>query len=155
DGKTLAGSVAFQLYDTYGFPLDLTQDILRARGMRVDTEGFDREMDSAKARSRASWVGSGEAATEQLWFELHDKLGGTEFLGYDTDMAEGRITAIVADGKPVDRIEAGTKASLVLNQTPFYGESGGQMGDDGAIFSAHGAEFAVEDTQKRAGDVIA
>ncbi len=154
DRKTLSGSVAFTLYDTYGFPLDLTQDILRARGMRVDTAGFDREMEAAKERSRASWIGSGEAATEQLWFELRDKLGGTEFLGYDTDMAEGRIAAIVADGKQVQRIEAGAKASLVLNQTPFYGESGGQMGDTGAIFSADGAEFAVEDTQKRAGELI-
>ncbi|HKF70362.1 MAG TPA: alanine--tRNA ligase-related protein, partial [Stellaceae bacterium] len=139
---------------TYGFPLDLTQDILRARGMRVDTEGFDREMEAAKERSRASWIGSGEAATEQLWFELRDKLGATEFLGYDTDMAEGRVTAIVVDSKSVDRMEAGTKASLVLNQTPFYGESGGQMGDSGAIFSAEGAEFAVEDTQRRAGELI-
>src|SRR5690348_9125946 len=154
DGKTLSGTVAFTLYDTYGFPLDLTQDILRARGMRVDTEGFDREMEAAKARSRASWVGSGEAATEQLWFELRDKLGATEFLGYDTDVAEGRITAIVVDGKSVERIEAGAKASLVLNQTPFYGESGGQMGDSGAIFSAEGAEFAVEDTQRKASDLV-
>ncbi|HKX08341.1 MAG TPA: alanine--tRNA ligase, partial [Stellaceae bacterium] len=154
DGKTLSGTVAFTLYDTYGFPLDLTQDILRARGMRVDTAGFDREMEAAKARSRASWVGSGEAATEQLWFELRDKLGATEFLGYDTDMAEGRIAAIVVDGKPVERIESGAKATLVLNQTPFYGESGGQMGDSGAIFSAEGGEFAVEDTQRRAGELI-
>src|SRR5262249_18911312 len=126
----------------------------RARGMRVDTAGFDREMEAAKEGSRASWIGSGEAATEQLWFELRDKLGATEFLGYDTDMAEGRITAIVVEGKPASRIEAGAKASLVLNQTPFYGESGGQMGDSGAIFSAEGAEFGVEDTQRRAGELI-
>jgi alanyl-tRNA synthetase len=154
DGKTLSGAVAFSLYDTYGFPLDLTQDILRARGMRVDTAGFEREMEAAKERSRASWIGSGESATEELWFELRDKLGATEFLGYDTDVAEGRVTAIVVEGKPVERIEAGVKASLVLNQTPFYGESGGQMGDTGAIFSASGAEFAVEDTQRKAGELV-
>jgi alanyl-tRNA synthetase len=154
DGKTLSGTVAFTLSDTYGFPLDLTQDILRARGMRVDTAGFDREMEAAKARSRASWIGSGEAATEELWFELRDKVGATEFLGYDTDSAEGRISAIVVDGKTVERVEAGAKASLVLNQTPFYGESGGQMGDTGAIFAADGAEFAVADTQRRVGELI-
>jgi alanyl-tRNA synthetase len=154
DGKTLSGAVAFSLYDTYGFPLDLTQDILRARGLRVDTAGFDREMEAAKERSRASWIGSGEAATEQLWFELRDKLGATEFLGYDTDVAEGRVAAIVVEGKPAPRIEAGAKASLVLNQTPFYGESGGQMGDTGDIFSGSGAEFAVEDTQRKAGDLV-
>jgi alanyl-tRNA synthetase len=154
DGKTLSGAVAFSLYDTYGFPLDLTQDILRARGMRVDTAGFEREMEAAKERSRASWIGSGEAATEELWFELRDKLGATEFLGYDTDVAEGRVTAIVVEGKPAPRIEAGVKASLLLNQTPFYGESGGQMGDTGAIFSASGAEFAVEDTQRKAGELV-
>ncbi|HUN47495.1 MAG TPA: alanine--tRNA ligase, partial [Stellaceae bacterium] len=153
DGKTLSGSVAFQLYDTYGFPLDLTQDILRSRKLAVDTAGFDREMEAAKARSRASWVGSGEAATEQLWFELRDKLGATEFLGYETDVAEGRVLALVVDGKEVDRIEAGTKAQLLVNQTPFYAESGGQVGDTGDIFTSTGADFQVSDTLKKAGEL--
>ena len=153
DGKTLSGTVAFQLYDTYGFPLDLTQDILRSRKLAVDTAGFDREMAAAKARSRASWVGSGEAATEQLWFELRDRLGATEFLGYETDVAEGRVLALVVDGKEVDRIEAGTKAQLLVNQTPFYAESGGQVGDTGVIFTSTGADFQVADTLKKAGEL--
>jgi alanyl-tRNA synthetase len=153
DGKTLSGTVAFQLYDTYGFPLDLTQDILRSRNMRVDDAGFEREMNAAKERSRASWIGSGDSATEKLWFELDDKLGATEFLGYETDVAEGRVVALVVDGKPVERIEAGTKAQLLVNQTPFYGESGGQMGDSGVIFTSTGAEFQVADTLKKAGEL--
>jgi alanyl-tRNA synthetase len=153
DGKTLSGTVAFQLYDTYGFPLDLTQDILRSRHMRVDDAGFEREMTAAKERSRASWIGSGDSATEKLWFELDDKLGATEFLGYETDVAEGRVVALVVDGKSVERIEAGTKAQLLVNQTPFYGESGGQMGDSGAIFTSTGAEFQVADTLKKAGEL--
>ena len=154
DGKTLSGSVAFQLHDTYGFPLDLTQDILRSRGIAVDAAGFDQEMQAAKKRSRASWVGSGEAATEDLWFTLRDQLGATEFLGYETHAAEGEITAIIVDGKPVDEVNAGTEAAILVNQTPFYGESGGQSGDTGAIFSAKAGEFAVRDTQRKAGDLV-
>ncbi len=154
DGKTLSGTVAFQLYDTFGFPLDLTQDILRSRNMRVDDAGFEREMNAAKERSRASWIGSGDSATEKLWFELDDKLGATEFLGYETDVAEGRVVALVVDGKSVERIGTGTKAQLLVNQTPFYGESGGQMGDSGAIFTSTGAEFQVADTLKKAGELI-
>jgi alanyl-tRNA synthetase len=152
-GQPFPGEVAFKLYDTYGFPLDLTQDVLRAQGRSVETAAFDAAMERQRAEARKSWVGSGEAATEQLWFELRDKLGATEFLGYETDSAEARIVAIVVDGKPVQRIEAGAKAALLLNQTPFYAESGGQMGDTGAIFSAAGAEFAVADTLKKAGDL--
>ena len=152
-GQPFPGEVAFKLYDTYGFPLDLTQDVLRAQGRSVETAAFDAAMERQRAEARKSWVGSGEAATEQLWFELRDKHGATEFLGYETDTAEARIVAIVVEGKPVERIEAGAKAALLLNQTPFYAESGGQMGDTGAIFSAAGAEFAVADTLKKAGDV--
>ena len=152
-GQAFPGEAAFKLYDTYGFPLDLTQDVLRAQGRKVETAAFDAAMERQRAEARKSWVGSGEAATEQLWFELRDKAGATEFLGYETDIAEARIVAIVVEGKPAERIEAGAKASLILNQTPFYGESGGQMGDTGAIFTADKAEFAVADTLKKAGDL--
>jgi len=148
-GEALAGDVAFRLYDTYGFPLDLTQDILRGQGRKVDTAGFDVAMERQRQAARKAWAGSGEAATEALWFDLREKLGATEFLGYETEAAEGVITCIVVDGKPVDSIEAGAKAMIIANQTPFYGESGGQMGDQGILFSADGAEFAVEDTQKK------
>jgi alanyl-tRNA synthetase len=154
DGK-LAGSVAFLLYDTYGFPLDLTQDYCRALRppIAVDTAGFAAEMAVARERSRASWVGSGEAATEAVWLGLKDELGATEFLGYDTESAEGVVLAILRDGAPVAAIGAGEEAAVVVNQTPFYAESGGQMGDTGIIFSASGAEFAVRDTVKKAGDL--
>src|SRR5204863_8310771 len=135
DRKTLNGNVAFALYDTYGFPLDLTQDILRGHDMRVDTAGFDREMEEARARSRASWVGSGEAATEATWFALRDELGATEFLGYDTETAEGVVLAILNGEERVAEAKAGDEVGLIVNQTPFYGESGGQVGDTGAIFA--------------------
>jgi alanyl-tRNA synthetase len=154
----LSGSVAFTLYDTFGFPLDLTQDILRSRGVGVDTHGFDAEMAAARARSRASWVGSGEAATEATWFALREETGATEFLGYQTETAEGVIQALLRgpDSDKQERVEravAGEEIGIVVNQTPFYGESGGQMGDTGVIFSASGGEFAVRDTQKKAGDL--
>ena len=152
-GAPLPGEVAFKLYDTYGFPLDLTQDVLRGQGRKVAIEAFDAAMERQRAEARKHWVGSGEAATEQLWFELRERLGATEFLGYETDVAEGRVLALIVDGKPVDRIEAGTEAALLVNQTPFYAESGGQIGDTGAIFTAEGAEFAVDDTQKKAGEL--
>jgi alanyl-tRNA synthetase len=152
-GAPLPGEVAFKLYDTYGFPLDLTQDVLRSQGRKVAVEAFDAAMERQRAEARKHWVGSGEAATEQLWFELRERLGATEFLGYETDIAEGRVLALIVNGKPVERIEAGTEAALLVNQTPFYAESGGQVGDTGAIFSAEGAEFAVSDTLKKAGDL--
>jgi alanyl-tRNA synthetase len=152
-GKELAGEVAFKLYDTYGFPLDLTQDILRGQGRSVDTAGFDEAMARQRAAARKAWAGSGEAATETLWFELRQRLGATEFLGYDAEEAEGQIVALVVDGKEVDRIEAGQEVMLVTNQTPFYGESGGQQGDHGAVFSAEGGEMEVHDTQKKLGDL--
>jgi len=149
DSAALPGEVAFRLYDTFGFPLDLTQDILRGQGRSVDTDGFDTAMERQRAAARKAWAGSGEAATDAVWFDLRDKVGATEFLGYDTESAEGIVTAIVVDGKPVDAAKAGDKAMVIANQTPFYGESGGQMGDRGILFTADGAEFAVEDTQKK------
>jgi alanyl-tRNA synthetase len=152
DGK-LSGSVAFTLYDTYGFPLDLTQDILRSRGVGVDLDGFEREMEQARARSRASWVGSGEAATEAAWYALRDEVGPTEFLGYDTESAEGVVLAIMRGDQRVAEAGVGDDIGLVVNQTPFYAESGGQAGDTGAIFSAAGGELAVRDTVKRAGEL--
>jgi alanyl-tRNA synthetase len=153
-GVPLPGDVAFKLYDTYGFPLDLTQDVLRGRHRTVAVEGFDAAMAKQKNDARKSWVGSGEAATGELWLALREELGATEFLGYDTHNAEGVIRAMLVGGKRVDRIEAGTEAAIIVNQTPFYGESGGQMGDTGAMFSAGGAEFTVADTQREAGDLF-
>ncbi len=148
------GEVAFRLYDTFGFPLDLTEDVLRSRGRKVETAGFDAAMERQRAEARKSWVGSGEATTDALWYELREKLGATEFLGYETHVAEGKVLAIVAGGKEVESAGAGEEAQLIVNQTPFYAESGGQVGDTGAIFSASGANFAVRDTQKRAGDLV-
>ncbi|MDH3700243.1 MAG: alanine--tRNA ligase [Alphaproteobacteria bacterium] len=153
DGQTLAGDVAFRLYDTYGFPLDLTQDILRGQGRSVDTAGFDSAMEKQRAAARKAWSGSGEAATETVWFDLREKIGATEFLGYETERAEGVITALVVGGTPVEAAEAGQDALVIVNQTPFYGESGGQMGDHGILFSSGGAEFAVSDTTKKLDDM--
>lgn len=147
-GDILDGETAFKLYDTYGFPLDLTQDALRNRGIGVDLSSFSDAMERQKAEARKSWAGSGEAATETIWFELREKHGATEFLGYDTEIAEGVVQAIVMDGKVVETASAGDKVQIVLNQTPFYGESGGQMGDTGVISTDHG-RLAVSDTQKR------
>ncbi len=152
-GAPFPGEVAFRLYDTYGFPLDLTEDVLRGSGRKVAVEGFDTEMARQRAEARRSWVGSGEAASEAFWFELRDKVGATEFLGYDTPVAQGKIVAIVVDGKTVDAVPTGAQAAIIVNQTPFYGESGGQLGDSGVIFAADGGEFAVRDTQKEAGDL--
>jgi alanyl-tRNA synthetase len=153
-GAAFPGDVAFKLYDTYGFPLDLTQDVLRGRDRAVAVEVFDAAMAKQREEARRSWVGSGEAATGEVWLSLRDELGATEFLGYDTHNAEGVIQAIVVGGKRVDRAAAGDDAAIVVNQTPFYGESGGQMGDAGSMFAADGAEFAVTDTQREAGDLF-
>jgi alanyl-tRNA synthetase len=147
-GDTLDGETAFKLYDTYGFPLDLTQDALRQRGISVDVEGFNTAMERQKAEARASWSGSGEAATEAVWFQLREKLGATEFLGYGTETAEGVVRAIVRDGEEVRSAKEGDAIALVLNQTPFYGESGGQVGDTGVI-RGDGFEIVVADTQKK------
>ncbi len=154
DGAPLPGDVAFKLYDTYGFPLDLTQDALRAEGRTVDTAGFDAAMEEQRAKARAAWAGSGDAATERVWFELREQAGATEFLGYETTVAEAEIRALVVDGAATDSAAAGADVSVVLNQTPFYAESGGQVGDQGIIFSADGLEIAVSDTQKRVGDLF-
>jgi len=153
-GDMFDGETAFTLYDTYGFPLDLTQDALRARGISVDQASFTDAMDRQREKARASWAGSGEAATETIWFPLREKLGPTEFLGYDTEVAEGVVTALVRDGKEIAELKAGESGTVVLNQTPFYGESGGQTGDTG-VMTADGVRATVIDTQKRAGDVFA
>ncbi|WP_343718282.1 alanine--tRNA ligase, partial [Inquilinus sp.] len=155
-GQALPGDVAFKLYDTYGFPLDLTQDVLRGQGRAVDTAGFETAMERQRAEARKNWAGSGEAATGALWFELKEKLEPTEFLGYDTEAAEGVVTALVVDGQVVDQAGPGAEVLVVVNQTPFYGESGGQMGDAGTITLAGGTApggvtVAVRDTQKQAG----
>jgi alanyl-tRNA synthetase len=150
---TLSGETAFKLYDTYGFPLDLTQDALRVRGIGVDTDGFNAAMAQQKAEARKAWSGSGEAATDTQWYELREKLGATEFLGYATESAEGVITAIVKDNAQVNEARAGETVRILTNQTPFYGEAGGQVGDQGALWSASGAEATVKDTEKKLGDM--
>jgi alanyl-tRNA synthetase len=152
-GGRLSGETAFKLHDTYGFPLDLTQDALRARGIAVDTEGFDAAMARQKAEARAAWAGSGEAATEAIWFALREKLGATEFLGYDTEQAEAIVTAIVRDGAEQSGLRAGERGLLLVSQTPFYGESGGQVGDEG-IFRAPDVRGRVLGTAKKLGDLF-
>jgi alanyl-tRNA synthetase len=154
DRQPLPGAVAFRLYDTFGFPLDLTQDALREQGREVDLSGFETAMDEQRARARAAWAGSGEAATERVWFELKQKVGASEFLGYSTETAEAEIVALVVHGAPVDVAAAGAEVAVVLNQTPFYGESGGQVGDTGAITGADGLRIVVTDTQKKLGDLF-
>jgi alanyl-tRNA synthetase len=149
----LPGEVAFKLYDTYGFPLDLTQDALREQGRGVDLTGFEIAMTDQRRRARAAWAGSGEAATDRVWFELKEKLGATEFLGYSTEMAEASITALVVGGHPVERAVAGQEVAVLLNQTPFYAESGGQVGDTGLITSG-ALRIRITDTQKKLGDVF-
>jgi alanyl-tRNA synthetase len=148
-GATLPGEVAFKLYDTYGFPYDLTEDALKARGIGVDARGFAACMERQKAEARKSWAGSGEAATENLWFELKEELGATEFLGYETETASGGIVALIKDGARVERLTQGERGIVIVNQTPFYAESGGQVGDRGTLTGANGARFSVEDTQKK------
>jgi alanyl-tRNA synthetase len=152
-GDRLNGETAFTLYDTYGFPLDLTQDALKPRGIAVDIDAFDAAMERQREKARASWAGSGDAATEAVWFSLREKAGATEFLGYETERAEGVIAALVKDGKDVATLKQGESGAVILNQTPFYGESGGQVGDTG-VMTADGVRFRVTDTQKKAGDVF-
>ncbi|WP_316179353.1 MULTISPECIES: alanine--tRNA ligase [unclassified Bradyrhizobium] len=153
-GDMFDGDVAFTLYDTYGFPLDLTQDALKSRGISVDQASFTDAMDRQRAKARAAWAGSGEAATETVWFPLREKLGATEFLGYETETAEGAVTALVKDGAEVESLKAGESGVIVLNQTPFYGESGGQVGDTG-LMTGDGVRVRITDTQKKAGDLFA
>ena len=150
EGAALPGEAAFRLYDTYGFPLDLTQDALREKGRTVDTSGFDAAMAEQKAKARASWSGSGETKDAAIWFDLTEKHGGSEFLGYDTEIAEGQILALVADGAAKDAASQGDKVQIIVNQTPFYAESGGQVGDVGLIKTETGAA-RVTDTKKVAG----
>jgi alanyl-tRNA synthetase len=152
-GARLKGDVAFTLYDTYGFPLDLTQDALRPRGIDVDVEAFNAAMERQREMARASWTGSGEAKTDAIWFALREKAGATDFLGYETEDAEGVVQAIVRDGQEVERLAAGESGVVVLNQTPFYAESGGQVGDIG-VMHADRLTARVTDTRKLAGDVF-
>ena len=148
------GEVAFRLYDTYGFPLDLTQDILRGQGRHVNTDAFDRAMERQRADARKAWSGSGDTTTDEIWFDVRDRVGATEFLGYGDESAEGIVLALLVDGKPVTEVDAGMSLSIVTNQTPFYGEAGGQVGDAGIFLAADGTEIAVEDTQRRLDDLI-
>ncbi|MDO5646658.1 alanine--tRNA ligase [Paracoccus sp. (in: a-proteobacteria)] len=150
DGADLPGDAAFKLYDTYGFPLDLTQDALREQGRAVDTAGFDAAMAEQKAKARAAWSGSGESKDAAIWFELAEQHGATEFLGYDTEQAEGQILAVVIDGAAQDRVDEGATVQIVVNQSPFYAESGGQVGDTGLIETETGAA-QVTDTKKVGG----
>ena len=145
----LPGDVAFKLYDTYGFPLDLTQDALKAQDMSVDTDGFDAAMAEQKAKARAAWSGSGDAASDKLWFDLLDEFGPTEFLGYEVEQAEGQVLAIVKDGARVESLSEGEEGFLIINQTPFYAESGGQIGDQG-VMKSEAAQLTITNTQKQA-----
>ena len=156
DKAPLPGDVAFKLYDTYGFPLDLTQDVLRGQGRSVEVEGFNAAMERQRAEARANWSGSGEAATEQVWFDIRQRVGASEFLGYDVEIAEGEIVALVKDGVEGSEAKAGETIAVVTNQTPFYGESGGQNGDTGILIGvdpkAGPLQMAVKDTKKYLGD---
>ena len=151
--KVLPGSSAFKLYDTYGFPLDLTADILRGKNIKVDHVGFEKEMEKSKALARANWKGSGDKSVEERWFKVREEINPTEFLGYEFDKAEGVIIRISKNGKFVDKADTGDEIEVITNQTPFYGESGGQVGDQGYIFSSD-SKIKVNDTQKKMGDLF-
>ena len=148
-GNQLPGEVAFKLYDTYGFPLDLTQDALRPRGIDVDTDAFASAMERQRDEARKAWSGSGDAATDKLWFDLRDQVGASDFLGYATERAQGKIIALVSNDVAVQSISEGQEVSLLANQTPFYGESGGQVGDSGLVVTSSGAAIEINDTQKK------
>ncbi len=152
-GKPFPGDVAFKLYDTFGFPLDLTQDALRPQGIEVDVETFKKNMEAQRDAARKAWGGSGDITTEKLWFEIADDIGTTEFLGYETDKAEAEILTLVKDGEVVDSLQKGDKGIILTNQTSFYAESGGQIGDKGVI-SKEGAVFKVTDTKKQVGKLF-
>ena len=157
DTENLPGEVAFKLYDTFGFPLDLTQDILRGQGRKVDLVGFDQAMAEQKAAARAAWSGSGELATESFWLDVRDQISATEFLGYSTEFAEGEIVGLIINGESVkktDGLPANQEATIICNQTPFYAESGGQVGDTGYLNIGAEASFRVKDVQKRVGDLF-
>src|SRR5579863_7084194 len=160
-GDMFDGDTAFTLYDTYGFPLDLTQDALKSRGIAVDQASFTDAMEQQRTKARAAWAGSGDTASEAIWFPLRERLGATEFLGYETESAEGVVGALVKDGAAVDQLKIGESGAVVLNQTPFYGESGGQVGDTGVIVGT-GADtdgpgrlrIVITATQKKLGDLF-
>lgn len=152
-GAELPGEVAFKLYDTYGFPVDLTEDVLRGQGRGVDNAGFDAAMERQRADARKAWSGSGATATEAVWFDIRETTGATEFLGYDSQAVEGQVRALVVDGEQVDAVAADQEVAIITNQTPFYGESGGQIGDTGRLTGADGLDVAVNDTKKMLGDL--
>jgi alanyl-tRNA synthetase len=154
EGEKLAGDVAFRLYDTYGFPLDLTQDALREQGRGVDAAGFEAAMTEQRRRARAAWSGSGDTGTDRVWFEVKEQVGATEFLGYSTEKAEAVVTSLVIAGMVVKHATAGDSVSVLLNQTPFYAESGGQVGDAGTITGPGDLRIVVTDTQKKLGDLF-
>ena len=160
EGGSLAGDVAFKLYDTYGFPYDLTEDVLRGRGLGVDRAGFDAAMEQQRSDARAAWSGSGDSATEALWFDIHQQQGATEFLGYGEDTVEAVVKALVVDGAAVEEAAVGTTVAVIVNQSPFYGESGGQQGDSGMISKiaeggvTGGATVAIDGAQKKLGALI-
>lgn len=152
-GDVLSGKTAFRLYDTYGFPLDLTEDVLKAQGIAVDKADFDKEMARQRDDARKAWSGSGESLSESVWFKLRDQSGATDFLGYEGETAQAVVTSLVLDGRDVEELKSGETGFVILNQTPFYGESGGQLGDRGWM-GAEGVNVRVDDTQKRLGDLI-
>jgi alanyl-tRNA synthetase len=153
DGSELDGETAFRLYDTYGFPLDLTQDALKSKGLSVSVDGFNSAMERQREEARKAWSGSGDAATEDVWFDIRDAVGATDFLGYATESAEGQIVALVVDGKRVESAHDGNTVGVITNQTPFYGESGGQMGDTGLLRMPGGGTVTILDAQKKLGDL--
>ncbi len=151
--KVLPGEVAFKLYDTYGFPLDLTQDILKNKSLKIDSEKFQSLMKESKELAKKNWKGSGDSAVDDIWFSIKDKLGASEFLGYETDRAEGIILALLKDNKEVDQLKENDEGMIIVNQTPFYGESGGQVGDTGQIIAGN-FKFKISDVQKKLGDLF-
>jgi alanyl-tRNA synthetase len=154
EGGTLPGETAFKLYDTFGFPYDLTEDALRAQGLSVDRAGFDAAMAKQKRAARAAWKGSGAKASDDLWFDIAEQSGSTEFLGYAANTGEGEVVALVKDGLRVDHASAGDRVGIVVNQTPFYGESGGQVGDEGIVSMDNGLRAIVTDTSKQLGRIF-
>ena len=154
EGDTLAGETAFKLYDTYGFPYDLTEDALRTQGLHVDRAGFDAAMAEQKRAARAAWKGSGAKASDDLWFDIAEETGSTEFIGYSADIGEAEVVALVKDGVRVDTANAGDTVAIIVNQTPFYGESGGQVGDSGTISTDAGLRATVTETSKQLGRIF-
>ena len=154
EGDTLAGETAFKLYDTYGFPYDLTEDALRTQGLHVDRAGFDAAMAEQKRAARAAWKGSGAKASDDLWFDIAEETGSTEFIGYSADIGEAEVVALVKDGARVDTANAGDTVAIIVNQTPFYGESGGQVGDSGTISTDAGLRATVNETSKQLGRIF-